>query len=290
LWTYAADDPNNQVLWANDWPMTTGNAGTSSILIVGDKLYFGHTEHSVIDPKPRGAPFLCLNATNGDLVWRVDGMYRQTAWGGRNIFGSGVMLTGDTYDQRTYCVGKGPTAATVTAPDVVVPFGANAIIQGTVMDISPGCSDIKVQLRFPFGVPAVSEESMSEWMLYVYKQFARPADAVGVNVMLTVFDSDGQVYDTATVTSDADGDFKYKFAAEDAGEYSVKASFAGSNSYYGSFAVSTPFVVEEAPEPTAEPTPMPESIADAYFVPAVAGIIVALVVVGVVLVLLLRKR
>ena len=72
--------------------------------------------------------------------------------------------------------------------------------------------------------------------------------------------------------------------------YSVKASFAGSNSYYGSFAVSSPFVVEEAPEPTPSPTPMPESIADVYFVPAVAGIIVALVVVGVVLVLLLRKR
>jgi hypothetical protein len=158
------------------------------------------------------------------------------------------------------------------------------------MDISPACSDIKLQLRFPYGVPAVSEESMSEWMLHVYKQFERPADAVGVNVTLTVFDSDNQVYDTATVTSDASGCFSYELAAEDAGEYSVKASFAGSNSYYGSFAVSSPFVVEEAPEPTAEPTPMPESVADMYFVPAVAGVIVALVVVGVLLVLLLLRR
>jgi hypothetical protein len=283
IWTYHATDPYSEILWANDWWQGTPFA-------IEDKIYFGHLEHSPIDPLPRGAPFICLNATTGEEIWRVDGMYRQSAWGGQPLIGSGVILTQDTYDQRTWCVGKGPTDTTVTAPDVVVPNGATAIIRGTVMDISPACSDIKLQLRFPYGVPAVSEESMSEWMLHVYKQFERPADAVGVNVTLTVFDSDNQVYDTALVTSDVSGCFSYAFATEDAGEYSVKASFAGSNSYYGSFAVSNPFVVEEAPEPTPSPTPTPESVADAYFVPAVAGIIVALVVVGAVLVLLLRKR
>ena len=283
LWVYYATDPYSEILWANDWPL-------HSVFAIGGKLYLAHDEHSPIDPKPRGAPFICLNATTGEEIWRVNGLFRGTGWGGDAFVGSGVIMTQDTYDQRTYCVGKGPSATTVTAPDAVVPFGSTALIQGTVMDISPGCSDIKVELRFPYGVPAVSDESMSEWMLYVYKQFERPADAVGVDVELTLLGSNGQVVDTATVTSDADGDFKYKFAADVAGEYSVKASFAGSDSYYGSFAVSSPFVVEEAPEPTPSPTPMPESVADAYFVPAVAGIIVALVVVGAVLVLLLRKR
>jgi len=283
IWTYHAVDPYSEILWANDWWLGTPFA-------IADKIYFGHLEHSPIDPLPRGGPFFCLNATTGEEIWRVDGMYRQSAWGGQPLLGSGVILTQDTYDQRTWCIGKGPTSTSVTAPDVVVPNGATAIIQGTVMDISPGCSDVKVQLRFPDGVPAVSDESMSEWMKYVYKQFARPADAVGVDVSVTVFDSDGAVYDSATVTSDAYGCFSYELVAEDAGEYSVEASFAGSNSYYGSFALSQPFVVEEAPEPVVEPTPEPESVAELYFVPAVAGIIVVLVVIGVVLVLLLRRR
>jgi len=282
IWTYHATDPYSEILWANDWWQGTPFA-------IEDKIYFGHLEHSPIDPLPRGAPFICLNATTGEEIWRVDGMYRQSGWGGQPLLGSGVILTQDTYDQRTWCIGKGPTATTVTAPDVVVPNGATALIRGTVMDISPGCSDVKVQLRFPNGVPAVCEEDMSEWMTYVYKQFARPADAVGVNVSLTVFDSDGAVYDTAAVVSDANGCFSYEFAADVAGEYSVEASFAGSNSYYGSFAVSGSFVVEEAPEATPEPTPVPESVADLYFVPAVAGIIVALVVIGALLVLLLRR-
>ncbi|GAI02535.1 unnamed protein product, partial [marine sediment metagenome] len=56
LWTYEADDPYQEILWANNW--------WAQILFITDgKLYMGHSEHSPIDPKPRGAPFYCLNAT-----------------------------------------------------------------------------------------------------------------------------------------------------------------------------------------------------------------------------------
>jgi hypothetical protein len=46
----------------------------------------------------------------------------------------------------------------------------------------------------------------------------------------------------------------------------------------------------QEPEATPAPTPMPQSAADLYFVPAVIGITVAIVVVGIAMVLLLRKR
>jgi hypothetical protein len=283
IWTYHASQPYNEFQFSVDWWQGTPFA-------IADKVYFGHLEHSPVDPMPRGAPFFCLNATTGEVIWRVNGMYRQSAWGGQPLLGSGIILTQDTYDQCTWCIGKGPTSTTVTTPDVVVPNGGTAIIRGTVMDISPACSDVKVQLRFPQGVPAVSEESMSDWMCYVYKQFNRPANATGVEVTLSVLDSDGQVRDTATVTTDAYGCFNYEFATENVGEYSVKASFAGSNSYYGSFAVSSPFNVDAAPESTPEPTPEPVSMADLYFMPAIAGIVVALVVVCALLTILLLKR
>jgi hypothetical protein len=38
------------------------------------------------------------------------------------------------------------------------------------------------------------------------------------------------------------------------------------------------------------PTPEPESVADLYLVPGIAGIIVAIAVVGVIIILMLRKR
>ena len=72
------------------------------------------------------------------------------------------------------------------------------------------------------------------------------------------------------------------------GKYTVVATFVGSESYYASYS-ETAFTVTE-PEATPEPTPTPASAADLYFVPATAGIIVAIIVVGLLLFLLLRKR
>ena len=284
IWTYHADQPYNEFQFAVDWWEGTPFA-------IEDKIYLGSLEHSPVNPFPRGAPFICLNATTGEVIWRVDGMYRENAWGGQPLLGSGIILTGDTYDQTTWIIGNGPSSTTVTAPDVVVPNGGTAIIRGTVMDISPATSKTEVQLRFPKGVPAVSEDSMSDWMLYVYKQFNRPANVTGVDVDVTVLDSNGQVYATSTVTTDAYGNFNYDFAAKDAGIYTVKTSFAGSNSYYGSFAVSSPFNVAAAPsEPTPEPTSAPVSMTEQYFVPAIVGIVIALVVVCALLMILLLKK
>jgi hypothetical protein len=48
--------------------------------------------------------------------------------------------------------------------------------------------------------------------------------------------------------------------------------------------------VAEAPPAPAEPEPAPPSMADTYLLPATAGIIVTIVAVGVVLLLILRRR
>jgi len=73
------------------------------------------------------------------------------------------------------------------------------------------------------------------------------------------------------------------------GKYIVQASYAGSESYWPSHA-ETAFGVTEAPAATPEPTPEPASLADMYIVPGIIGIIIAIVVVGLVLILMLRKR
>lgn len=283
LWTYKTADPYAEILWNNEW--------WEHIQFVTDgKIYLGHEEHSPIDPKPRGAPYICLNATTGELIWRANGLFRQTHWGGRSLIGDSVIIAQDTYDQRVYAIGKGPSATTVSIQTDIITHGKTALVTGTVTDISPGTNDMKITMRFPSGVPAVCDDNMSDWMLYVYKQFERPAEAMGVEVVVSVLDPNGNAYEVGTTTSDASGFFSCEFVPLVPGKYTIIASFDGSKSYYGSFA-ETALFVEEAPQPTPEPTPTPIPTSEMYFVPAISGIIIAIVVVGILLtILLLRKR
>ncbi len=288
LWTYYANDPYGESeMWqkefgANEWPIEI-------IFITDGKIYIAHSEHSPNQPMPRGAPLICLNATTGEVIFRVNGLLRQTRWGGRHLIGDSIIAGMDTYDQRVYGLGKGPTATTVTAPDSGVPFGTSVMIRGTVMDVSTGTMDDGVALRFPNGVSAVSDASQGDWMLYVYKQFARPANATGVPVDIYVYDSNNNYRKIGTTTSSSDGSFSLAWAPDIPGTFNVYATFAGSKAYYGSHAESS-FVVDKAPEPTAQPTQAPTSLADQYFMPMSIGIIAAIAIVGIVLALLLRRK
>lgn len=43
----------------------------------------------------------------------------------------GFVVYHNLYDGQLYCVGKGPSATTVSAPDVAVSYGTPVIIKGT---------------------------------------------------------------------------------------------------------------------------------------------------------------
>jgi len=252
LWTYVADDPYQEYLFANNW-------WQFFLFITDGKLYSAHMEHSAIEPMPRGAPFLCLDAQTGDLIWEADGLFRSTRWGGRGIIGDSVMVGFDTYDNRIYAVGKGPSQTTVFIQNDVITQGNSVMIKGKVTDVSPGTEDIKLKLRFPNGVPAVADESMSEWMLHVYKQFEAPADVKGVEVLLLVEDPNGEWYSTY-VTADNTGAFSHMWAPSIVGEYKVTAVFESSKSYYTSFA-TTAFGVNQAPADPGYQGPSADEIA-----------------------------
>jgi outer membrane protein assembly factor BamB len=281
-WTYEARDPYMQVLWSNNWPV-------EYLFITDGKLYVAHTEHSPIDPRPRGAPFICLNATTGEEIWRINGAFRQTVWGGKAIIGDSIIAAMDTYDQRIYGIGKGPSATTVAVSPKVSVHGSSVLVEGTVTDVSPGTEEYALTARFPNGVPAVCDENMSDWMIYVYKQLPRPADVVGVEVVLSVLDPNTNYYEVGRATSDANGFFSCAFTPEVPGKYTIFATFEGSGAYYGSSA-ETAINVEEAPAATPAPTPTPAPMTDTYVMGFGIGMIIAIVVVGLLLFLLLRKR
>jgi hypothetical protein len=282
LWTYNATDYYGESLFNTYWWQYPQ-------FIADGKIYYGTLEHSPIDPRPRGEPFICLNTTTGEEIWRADSLFRSTLWGGLAIIGDSIIATQDTYDQRIYAIGKGPSATTVSAAPKISVHGDNVLVEGMVTDISPGTQEYALTARFPNGVPAVADENMSDWMLYVYKQFERPADAVGVEVVVEVLDPNNNFYEVGRTTSDASGFFSCAFMPEVPGKYTIIATFEGSEAYYGSFA-ETAINVEEAPAATPAPTPTPASVADMYLVPGIIGLIVAIAVVGAIIVLMLRKR
>ena len=252
LWSYAADDPYQEYLFANNWWQFFW-------YITDGKLYSAHMEHSAIEPMPRGAPFLCLDAETGDVIWRADGLFRSTRWGGRGIIGDSVMVSFDTYDNRLYGVGKGPSALNVEMTTDVTTQGSSIMVKGKVTDVSPGTEDLKLRLRFPNGVPAVADESMSQWMLYVYKQFACPTDVKGVDVFVSITDPNGDFY-SETVTADGSGAFSMTWAPSIVGVYQVTVLFQGSASYYPSWA-TTSFVVDPTPAAPAYNGPSADDIA-----------------------------
>ena len=206
------------------------------------------------------------------------------------MIGDSIIALQDTYEQRVYAVGKGPSKITVTAPDAGIALSTSVTIKGTVMDASPGSLSDDLILRFPNGVPAVSDESMSEWMKYVYMQFPRPTNAKGVEVTINVLDSNGNFREIGKTTSDANGFYSLMWTPDIPGKYTVYASFAGSKSYWPSQSV-TAFGVDPASAPADTGTNTSSMVVlppiEAYFIGATAAIIIAIAAVGIVL---FRKR
>jgi len=282
LWTYAAEDPYSEIFWSNNWWMKI-------VMITDGKIYVGTTEHSANPPMPRGGPFICLNATTGEVIFRVNGMFRQTRWGGKGLIGDSIIATQDTYDSRIYAIGKGPSKTTVSAGPAGSMLGSSVVVTGMVTDISPGTEEYGLRARFPNGVPAVADENMSDWMLYVYKQFPRPTDIVGVEVVLTVMDPNDNPYEVGRATSDANGFYSVAFNPPVPGKYTIYATFEGSKAYYGSCA-ETAITVDDVPDETPPPPATPAPMTDTYVMGFGIGMIIAIIVVGLLLFLLLRRR
>jgi hypothetical protein len=186
-------------------------------------------------------------------------MFRQAQWSGKAIIGDSIIATMDTYDQRIYAIGKGPTQTTVEAPKTGIPSGSSVMVCGSVMDISAGTSMPSIAARFPNGVACVSDASMSDWMLYVYKQFARPTDSTGVTVKFAAYDPNGNYIELGDSVSDSYGCYGFNFKPDLVGQYMITATFEGSKAYYPSTAVTYLSVIP-APEPFPD-VPTAEEIA-----------------------------
>jgi len=253
-------------------------------------LYLQGDVHSPNQPLWKGQQMYCINATSGAQLWSIFD-YSENMYNGYSPVAAGYLVTFNGYDSQIYCYGQGPSQTIVTAPDVVSPLTTPVVITGTVMDISAGTKQNEQAMDFPNGVPVVSDANESAWMEYVYMQKPEPTNIIGVPVSIDVIDSNGNQRQIGTATTDASGTFALTWMPDIPGDFTVIATFAGSNSYYGSSA-ETHFAATAAPAtpaPTAVPASnlatMPELTIG--IAAAVIAIIIAIAIVGL---LIIRKK
>jgi hypothetical protein len=290
MWTFGnGDTPGNSTNMGYNGPW--GLYPVHIAKFAAGVVYVYSGEHSPTNPLYSGELTRALNATTGELIWSL------LDWSGCGLGNSmqsfpiadGYGAFYNCYDAQVYVVGKGPTKLTVSAPNTASSVDTPIIIRGTVTDIAAGTRQNEQAAKFPNGVPAVSDESMSDFMAYVYEDQPRPSNIVGVPVSIDVVDSNGNYRNIGSATSDASGLFSFTWMPDITGDYTIYASFAGSAAYYGSSAETSYHAVESSPTPAPTAQPV-QSVADLYFVPAIAGLLVAIIAVGLVTVLVLRKR
>ena len=259
---------------AGEFNVLAYNAGgTGATIALADGKFFFTTGISWgAQPYSRFHRLWAMDANTGEFLWNITGSIDISA------IAEGYLVGVDVLNGIQYCFGKGKTATTVSAPDVAVPKGTEVLIKGTVTDMSPAQAN----------TPAVADESMSEWMDYLHMQNATlinsPPTPKGVTVLLYAIDPNGNYEEIGTVTSDSTGLFKMLWKPAIEGEYTVYATFMGSESYWTSTGTTALGVTEAAA--TNGGTEQPPTAADNTGVIVGTGIAVIIAVaVGVLLLL-----
>jgi hypothetical protein len=287
LWTYGnggAGNSTNSGFYTpyGRYPIWMGS-------IADGKIYLVTSEHSPNAPIYKDALVRCVNATTGEEIWTIMGFCGSfESPRGDAVVADGFLVYLNHYDMQIYCIGKGPSATTVQAPMTAITAGNSVVIQGTVIDIAAGTKQNEPAARFPNGVPAVSDASMSAWMEYVYMQKPRPANATGVEVTIDAIDPNGNFIHIGTATSDTSGTFGYAWTTPDVpGKYTIIATFAGSESYWPSYAETYTAISEAPPAPAAPEPAAPLPPYEMYTIGTGVAIIIAVAIVGL---MILRKR
>jgi outer membrane protein assembly factor BamB len=213
--TYTFNATNGDIIWH----FTTGDSGMETpygtwptydnIMGADGVVFFTTTEHTPTTPYYRGQHLFAVDAYTGQEIWRIKSTIAPAA------IAEGVLLASDLYDGYLYAFSKGPTTTTVSASSEVIANGDSVLLKGTVPDMSPAQN----------GTAAVSDDSMSSWMEYLYMQQPFPATATGVSVSLDALDPNNNYVHIGDATSDTTSKYSFLWTPEIEGKYTIVASF-----------------------------------------------------------------
>ena len=260
------------------WVFTVGT-------VAGGELFLPEG-HMYSPPLFHGAQQLALNTTNGNVIWSIDAFDVTSG----PAISDGIATTLNAYDNQIYAYGKGPSSTSVSAPQIGVTTATPITITGNVLDISAGSQQNAVAANFAHGLPCVSDASMSQFMEAVYMQQPMPTNITGVPVVLYVLDSNNNYRSIGSTTTNAQGNYGLTWTPDIPGNYTIYATFAGTQSYYGSSAST--YIHASSPAATAAPTATPLSgIATQSALEYIGiAIIIVIIIIGVVIMLMLSRK
>jgi outer membrane protein assembly factor BamB len=247
-------------------------------------LYVYSTQHSPKVPFARGSSTLCIDALSGELVWKLgmSGAGQHTRAAVQIRVADGYLLLG-ARDGWMYSIGKGLSETTVSAPQAKLALGQNALLTGTVLDLSPAQPN----------TPCVSKDSMDTMMTHIHLQ--TPIDGVwnnetitGVPVYLYAVDPNGESVEIGLVTSDGySGTFAFDgWTPKVSGLYTITATFMGDESY-GSSSATTYLTVADGSGGSSTGTSSNDNAMLYAIICATVAIIVVVLLVGF---LILKKK
>jgi hypothetical protein len=283
---YAINWADGKILWrytdTNAVPFEGPYGATSfftGVISADGKIYAYNGEHTTSLPRDRAWSTYCIDGTTGELIWKI---YNPMTPG---AVADGYLTAANPYDGYMYVFGKGMSTTTVTASPKTPAQGAQVLIEGTVMDMSPAQPN----------TPCVSQDSMGLQMEIIHMQMPQAGlwgneTISGVPVILTAIGSDGSVIDIgSTTTNGYYGTFSYAWTPLKEDVYTIMASFAGDDSY-GSSSAATGLSV--GPAPTEAPTATTQAQTD--YMPTLtgilAGVVVAIIISVIALAVVLRKH
>jgi len=296
---WAVNMTNGNIIWATTTTDLQGSSGYETpyavwplwvqfggVMAGGNNVLYLSEGHEYSPPLFHGAQELAINATNGKLLWKILGFDDTGA-----EVSYGILTTFNAYDNQVYAYGKGPSKTTVTAANPATTVGSPTVITGTVTDVSAGASQEAVAANFPNGLPAVSDASESQFMEAVYMQQPMPTNLTGVPVTISVLDSNGNNRVIGTTKSNGNGFFTLTWMPDIPGNFTVTATFAGTNSYYGSSA-NTAFYASSPPATPAPTAAPPTGLASTSSLElGIAAVIIVIIIIGAILaVIMLRKK
>jgi hypothetical protein len=256
-------------------------------------VYLETDEHTITDPIYKGAFISAINATTGQQIWTLSSYgseWSNSGSGSDFIVADGYASFFNGYDSQIYCVGRGPSATTVTAGPEVTTVGGNIVIQGTVKDVSAGTQQVEQKADFPNGVPVCSDATMQQWMGYVYQQQAEPTNFTGVPVTISVLDSNGNHYVIGTATTDESGSYSLTWAPGISGNFTIYASFAGTNGYWSSSAETHIWAGNAPPTATPTATPLTGLASNTTLMYGVIAIVIVIIIIGAAILLVLSRK
>jgi hypothetical protein len=262
------------------WPafnVQSGSPSTGYPAAGADKTYFTSTGISWgVQPYTRFHRLRAYDMDTGDLRWSIAGIYSFSG------IADGYMATCNSMDGTEYIFGKGKTETAVSIQDDVIARGSSVLIKGSVMDMSPAQSN----------TPAVADESMTEWMEYLHMQNATlintPPTPKGVSVLLYAIDPNGNYAEIGTVTSDSTGLFKKGWTPAIEGEYTIYATFMGSESYWTSS--GTTALLVNAVAPTSTPTQTATNVDNSMLLYGILVAVIVAIIIGLIAVFLVLRK